>query len=223
MSSLIKIQNISKVYKQGKSIFKALSNVSLEIDKGDFTALIGTSGSGKSTMLNILGLLDTPTVGEYFLDGLNIKKFSKNKIAEIRNEKIGFIFQQFILLPRYTAVQNVGLPLLYKGYTQSQADEKAKEMLDKVGMSTKYSSKPNELSGGQQQRVAIARALVASAKIILADEPTGSLDSGTGAQIMSLLKKLNEEGNTIVLVTHDNQIANNCPKIIRLSDGNIVQ
>lgn len=222
MSSLIKIQNVSKIYKQGNEIFKALSNVSLDIHSGEFVSLVGTSGSGKSTILNIIGLLDSPTIGEYLVDGINVKKLSKNKLAKIRSNSIGFVFQQFILLPKYNAVQNVCLPLLYQGYTQSQAQSKAKSILDKVGMSSKYFSKPNELSGGQQQRVAIARALVASAKIILADEPTGSLDSKTGDGIISLLKDLNEEGKTIILVTHDNSIANNCPRVIKLNDGRVV-
>lgn len=217
---LIKITNIDKVYKMGGSTFKALDNVSLSISKGEYVAIVGPSGAGKSTLMNIIGCLDTPSRGEYILDGLNTK-CSDSKLAEIRNKKIGFIFQNYNLLPKLNILENVELPLLYLGYPSSKIREKAKSAIEKVGLSSHIKHKPSELSGGQMQRVAIARALVTDPQLILADEPTGALDSKTGKEVLKMLSDLNKEGNTIVMITHDKEIAANARRIVTVRDGKI--
>ncbi|MCM0650858.1 ABC transporter ATP-binding protein [Clostridium swellfunianum] len=217
---VIKITNLDKVYNMGSSSFKALDDVSLSISKGEYVAIVGPSGAGKSTLMNIIGCLDTPTEGEYILDGLNTK-CSDNKLAEIRNKKIGFIFQNYNLLPKLNIMENVELPLLYLGYPNSKIREKAKEAIEKVGLTSHIKHKPSELSGGQMQRVAIARALVTDPQIILADEPTGALDSKTGKEVLKMLDDLNKEGNTIIMITHDKEIASNAKRIITVKDGKI--
>lgn len=217
---IIKITSIDKVYKMGSSTFKALDNVNLSISKGEYVAIVGPSGAGKSTLMNIIGCLDTPTAGEYILDGLNTK-CSDSKLAEIRNKKIGFIFQNYNLLPKLNILENVELPLLYLGYPNSKIKEKAKAAIEKVGLSSHIKHKPSELSGGQMQRVAIARALVTDPQIILADEPTGALDSKTGQEVLKMLKDLNKEGNTIIMITHDKEIAANAKRMVTVKDGKI--
>lgn len=217
---IIKISNIDKVYKMGSGTFKALDSVSLSIYKGEYVAIVGPSGAGKSTLMNIIGCLDTATSGEYILDSLNTK-CSDNKLAEIRNKKIGFIFQNYNLLPKLSILENVELPLLYLGYPSNKIREKAKEAIEKVGLSSHIKHKPSELSGGQMQRVAIARALVTEPQIILADEPTGALDSKTGKEVLRMLSDLNNEGNTIIMITHDKEIAANAKRIITVRDGRI--
>jgi putative ABC transport system ATP-binding protein len=219
-TEVIKITNIDKVYKMGSSSFKALDDVSLSISKGEYVAIVGPSGAGKSTLMNIIGCLDTPTSGEYIIDGLNTK-CSDNKLAEIRNKKIGFIFQNYNLLPKLNIIENVELPLLYLGYPNNKIREKAKEAIEKVGLTSHIKHKPSELSGGQMQRVAIARALVTNPQIILADEPTGALDSKTGQEVLEMLRDLNNEGNTIVMITHDKEIAANAKRIVTVRDGKI--
>jgi putative ABC transport system ATP-binding protein len=220
VKEIIKISNIDKIYKMGSGAFKALDNVSLSIYKGEYVAIVGPSGAGKSTLMNIIGCLDTATSGEYILDGLNTK-CSDNKLAEIRNKKIGFIFQNYNLLPKLSILENVELPLLYLGYPSNKIREKAKEAIEKVGLSSHIKHKPSELSGGQMQRVAIARALVTEPQIILADEPTGALDSKTGKEVLKMLSDLNNEGNTIIMITHDKEIAANAKRIITVRDGSI--
>lgn len=217
---IIKITNIDKVYKMGNSTFKALDDVSLTIYKGEYVAIVGPSGAGKSTLMNIIGCLDTPTSGEYILDGLNTK-CSDSKLAEIRNKKIGFIFQNYNLLSKLNIVENVELPLLYLGYPSNKIKEKVNQAIEKVGLSTHLKHKPSELSGGQMQRVAIARALVTEPQLILADEPTGALDSRTGKEVLKMLKDLNNEGNTIVMITHDKEIAANAKRVIAVRDGKV--
>ncbi|MDP4089154.1 MAG: ABC transporter ATP-binding protein [Bacillota bacterium] len=219
-SELISMSNIEKVYKMGSNIIKALDSVNLSIRKGEYVAVVGPSGAGKSTLMNIIGCLDVPTGGEYILDGLNTK-CSDNKLAEIRNKKIGFIFQNYNLLPRLDILQNVELPLQYQGYSGKKSREKAVEVLERVGLGDHVKHKPNELSGGQMQRVAIARALVTGPQIILADEPTGSLDSRTGKEVLGMLADLNKEGNTIIIITHDREIASSAKRMITVRDGRI--
>lgn len=219
-SGLIRLANIEKVYKMGSSTYKALSDVNLSITKGEYVAIVGPSGAGKSTLMNIIGCLDMPTKGEYVLDGQNTK-CSDSKLAEIRNKKIGFVFQNYNLLPKLNVLENVELPLLYLGYPSSKIREKAKEAIEKVGLSSHLKHKPSELSGGQMQRVAIARALVADPKLILADEPTGALDSKTGKEVLKMLSELNEEGNTIIIITHDKEVAANARRIVTVRDGRI--
>ncbi len=218
---VIKMNNICKNYKMGKGEYKALENIDLNIKKGEFVAIVGSSGAGKTTLMNIIGCLDIPTKGEYILDGLNTK-CSDDKLAEIRNNKIGFIFQNYSLLPKLSILENVELPLIYMGLSEKEIREKADQCLEKVGLKTHIKHKPTELSGGQMQRVAIARALVTNPQIILADEPTGALDSKTGEEVLKMLKDLNEEGNTIILITHDKEIANKAKRIITIKDGKIV-
>jgi putative ABC transport system ATP-binding protein len=217
---IIKITNIDKIYKMGNSTFKALDGVSLSIYKGEYVAIVGPSGAGKSTLMNIIGCLDIPTNGEYILDGLNTK-CSDSKLAEIRNKKIGFIFQNYNLLPKLNILENVELPLLYLGYPNKKIREKAMEAIEKVDLSSHIKHKPSELSGGQMQRVAIARALVTDPQLILADEPTGALDSKTGEEVLKMLNDLNAEGNTIVMITHDKEIAARAKRIITVKDGKI--
>jgi putative ABC transport system ATP-binding protein len=215
---IIKMMSIEKVYKMGSNTFKALDKVSLSISQGEYVAIVGPSGAGKSTLMNIIGCLDKPTNGEYILDGVDTK-CNDNKLAEIRNKKIGFIFQSYNLLAKLNVLDNVSLPLLYLGYTRSKAREKARFAIEKVGLSTHVKHKPSELSGGQMQRVAIARALVTDPQIILADEPTGALDSKTGTEVLKMLTDLNDEGNTIIMITHDKEIASNAKRMVTVRDG----
>lgn len=223
MTYIAELTGVGKVYKAGQaSPFRALKDINLKVKKGEFLAIVGPSGSGKTTLMNIIGFLDRPTTGTYKLDGKNVSKFSENKLARLRNRKLGFVFQNFNLLARTTTLQNVALPLFYAGIPRNEREKMAKKALSEVGLEDKADSRPNELSGGEQQRVAIARALVANPDIILADEPTGNLDSRTGAQIISLLGKLNKKGKTIILITHSLEIAHNADRTIRLKDGKII-
>ena len=201
----------------------ALNSVNLKILKNEFVAILGPSGSGKSTLMNIIGCLDTPTSGRYILDGNEASKLSDNQLAEIRNSKIGFVFQQFNLIPQLTALENVELPLIYKGMSASKRHKIAKEALERVGLSDRINHRPRQLSGGQQQRVAIARAIVTNPSIILADEPTGNLDSKSGEEIMQIFKQLHNQGCTVVLITHDNHIASQAKRIVRIHDGKIIE
>jgi putative ABC transport system ATP-binding protein len=219
MSSIIKLENIQKSYYLGKQELKVLKGISVEIFKNEYVALMGPSGSGKSTLMNILGCLDSPTAGRYILNGEDVSKMADDDLADVRNKEIGFVFQQFNLLPRLTAAENVALPLIYNGTTKKTRTELALEMLDKVGLADRSHHKPNELSGGQNQRVAIARALVNNPSIILADEPTGNLDSKTSVEIMNIFDKIQADGNTVILVTHEEDIAEFAHRIIRLRDG----
>ncbi len=219
---IIELKNIARHFKMGNEVVKALRGIDLEINKGEYVALMGPSGSGKSTLMNILGALDTPTSGKYKLNGKEVEKLSDKELAEIRNKEIGFVFQTFNLLPRTTALDNVALPLIYAGFSKSKRYERAKEVLKQVGLEDRMTHKPNELSGGQRQRVAVARALVNNPSIILADEPTGNLDSKTSEEIMELFNQLHKEGNTIILVTHEEDIAEHANRIIRLKDGRII-
>jgi len=216
---LIKVENLSKFYKLGVQTIKALKKINLSIYKNEYVAIMGASGSGKSTLMNILGCLDVPTEGKYFLNGKNVSEFNENKLAEIRNKEIGFVFQTFNLLPKYNALENVALPLVYAGIKKKERIEKAIYVLEQVGLKDRMYHKPNELSGGQRQRVAIARALVNNPSIILADEPTGNLDSKTSEEIMSLFNDIHKKGNTIILVTHEHNIAKKAKRIIFLKDG----
>jgi len=217
--SMIHLEGIRKSYFMGRQVLEVLKGISLDIYKNEYVALMGPSGSGKSTLMNILGCLDTPTAGMYVLNGQDVSKMEDNALAEIRNKEIGFVFQQFNLLPRLTALENVALPLIYAGLTKKQRTEKAKHVLDLVNLTDRSSHKPNELSGGQSQRVAIARALVNDPAIILADEPTGNLDTKTSYEIMDIFEKINSAGNTVVLVTHEEDIAKRARRVIRLRDG----
>jgi len=219
MSSIIHLEGIRKSYFMGKQVLEVLKNISLDIYKNEYVALMGPSGSGKSTLMNILGCLDTPTAGMYILNGQDVSKMEDNALAEIRNKEIGFVFQQFNLLPRLTALENVALPLIYAGMSKRQRLEKAKHVLALVNLTDRSGHKPNELSGGQSQRVAIARALVNDPAIILADEPTGNLDTKTSYEIMDIFESINGAGNTVVLVTHEEDIANRARRVIRLRDG----
>ncbi len=219
MQSIIYLERITKNYYLGKQVVEVLKGISLEIFKGEYVALMGPSGSGKSTLMNILGCLDTPTAGTYVLNGQDVSKMVDNSLAEVRNQEIGFVFQQFNLLPRLSAAENVALPLVYAGMPKKQRMEKALHVLDQVSLADRSHHKPNELSGGQNQRVAIARALVNDPAIILADEPTGNLDSKTSYEIMDIFGKIHDSGNTVVLVTHEEDIANHAHRIIRLKDG----
>ena len=222
MSCLIKIDNLSKHYFLSRNTVKAIDNISLKINKKEYVALMGTSGSGKSTLMNIIGCLDTPSKGSYYLNNKNVGELSDNKLAEIRNLEVGFVFQTFNLLPRMNALDNVALPLIYAGYAKDDRIKLAKKALKEVGLSDRVYHKPNELSGGQRQRVAIARALVNRPSIILADEPTGNLDSKNSNEIMKIFKRIHQKGNTIILVTHETEIAKNANRIIKLKDGQIL-
>lgn len=219
---MIQIRNMSKLYVMGNNVVNALSNLNIHIKKHEFVAIVGPSGSGKSTLMNMIGCLDVPSSGEYYLDGKEVSRLSDNELADIRNQKIGFIFQRFNLLNRLTAIENVELPLVYQGISGKESQRRAIEALESVGLEDRKLHKPFELSGGQQQRVAIARALVTDPPIILADEPTGNLDSKSGIEIMKLLKELHSKGNTIVLITHDNNVAEQAKRIVRIQDGEIV-
>lgn len=220
--NILKLEGVSKIYRMDGVSVKALDNVSLEIAEGEFVSIVGPSGSGKSTLMHIVGCLDTPTSGKVLLDGQEVSRMTERQLAQVRNKKIGFVFQQFNLLPRTSALENVSLPLLYNGTSSSQAPKKAAEVLRQVGLGDRLDHHPNQLSGGQQQKVAIARALVTNPSIILADEPTGNLDSKSGAEIMEIFKNLHRQGRTIILVTHDDDIASQAQRIIRLKDGKIL-
>jgi putative ABC transport system ATP-binding protein len=220
--NMIDLHDITKVYYRGAEELQILKQITLSVKKAEFVAIIGPSGSGKSTLMNMIGLLDAPTSGNYSLDGVATENMSDNQLAALRNQKLGFIFQQFNLLPRLSAIENVELPMIYAGYSPKQRREQAMNMLTLLGMGERGHHKPSELSGGQQQRVAIARALVLSPSIILADEPTGALDSKTGEEVLELIMKLNAQGNTIVLITHDQHIAEHANRIISLRDGEIL-
>ena len=219
MEDIIIIKNISKVYTIGKEVIYALRDVSLQVKKNEYVALMGPSGSGKSTLMNILGCLDSPSGGEYILNGHSVATMTDNELAEIRNQQIGFVFQTFNLLPRASTLENVALPLVYAGMSKIDREARAAEVLAQVGLGNRMQHKPNELSGGQRQRVAIARALVNKPAIILADEPTGNLDSKTSIEIMGLLEEIHKNGNTIILVTHEEDIAMHAHRIVRLRDG----
>lgn len=219
MDAVIRLEDIRKNYQMGKQELQVLKGISLQIRRNEYVALMGPSGSGKSTLMNILGCLDSPSSGLYNLNGNDVSKMADNDLADIRNKEIGFVFQQFNLLPRLTAVENVALPLVYAGFSKKQRTEMAMEVIKKVDLQDRSHHKPNELSGGQCQRVAIARALVNNPAIILADEPTGNLDSKTSYEIMNIFSKIHEDGNTVVLVTHEEDISNYAHRIIRLRDG----
>lgn len=219
---LIELKDIYKIYKMGDTEIRANDGVNLKIYKNDMLAIVGQSGSGKSTIMNIIGMLDVPTSGEYLMEGHNVANLNDDKLAEIRNRTIGFIFQQYNLIANHTVLQNVELPLLYAGVKEKKRREMAVAALGKVGLDSKLKHYPNQLSGGQQQRVSIARALVCKPSIILADEPTGALDSNTGKEVLSILRQLNDEGNTIILITHDNQVAAKSKRVVKIADGKIV-
>ncbi|WP_226390652.1 ABC transporter ATP-binding protein [Penaeicola halotolerans] len=220
MSKLvIETNDISKVYRMGNEEVRALKSVSIKINRGEYVAFMGPSGSGKSTLMNIIGCLDTPSGGRYILNSKDVSDMTENELAEIRNREIGFVFQTFNLLPRATCLENVALPLIYAGYGKEERDEKARAALESVGLGDRVGHKPNELSGGQRQRVAIARALVNNPSIILADEPTGNLDTKTSYDIMGLFHELHQQGNTIIMVTHEDDIAHYSHRIVRLRDG----
>ena len=221
MNSIVKLSKINKIYKTGEVSFQALKNINLQVRKGEFIAIIGASGSGKSTLMHIIGLLDKPTSGVYRLDQEPTFNLEENKLAQIRNKKIGFVFQAFNLLSRTSALDNVALPLMYAGIKASEREQLAKKALEQVGLSEKLTSRPNQLSGGQQQRVAIARALVTNPDLLLADEPTGNLDSSSGGEIMRIFKSLHKEGKTIIMITHEKDIARHAKRIIRIKDGEI--
>ncbi|PIV58922.1 MAG: macrolide ABC transporter ATP-binding protein [Bacteroidetes bacterium CG02_land_8_20_14_3_00_31_25] len=216
---IISLQKIYKYYQIGTEIVKALRNINLSILKNEYVAIMGPSGSGKSTLMNLLGCLDTPTSGQYFLNNKDVSRMSDNELAKVRNKEIGFVFQTFNLMPRYNALDNVILPLIYSGKKKNERIERGIEVLNNVGLSDRIKHKPNELSGGQRQRVAIARAMVNNPSIILADEPTGNLDSKTSIEIMHLLDEIHKKGNTIILVTHEEEIAKFANRIIKLKDG----
>ena len=222
MSALIEFDDVCKYYQMGDTTVKAVDHISMQIHKGEFVAIVGQSGSGKSTCMNIIGCLDVPTSGTYRLNGRDVGSMDKNELAEIRNELLGFIFQQYNLLPKLTLMENVELPLIYAGLSRREQQARAKKALQQVGLGEKLYNKPSQLSGGQQQRASIARALAGDPAVILADEPTGALDSHTGREVLGILQKLHRQGNTVVLITHDNSIAVQAERIIRLEDGRIV-
>ncbi len=220
--ALIEFKDIYKIYQMGDTEVRAVDGVSMRIDKGEFVAIVGQSGSGKSTMMNIIGCLDIPTSGKYFLNGQDVSDMSEDELATIRNKMLGFIFQQYNLIPKLSVLENVELPLMYAGVRESEQKKRALSALERVGLADKYKNLPSQLSGGQQQRVSIARALAGEPSVILADEPTGALDSKTGKEVMEFLKRLNSEGNTIVLITHDNSLAEQAKRIIRVHDGRLI-
>ena len=222
MGHLIELKDVYKIYPMGEEAVHALDGVSLTIDRGEFVAIVGQSGSGKSTAMNIIGCLDVPTAGSYHLGGVDVSTMDDDQQAEIRNKMLGFIFQQYNLIPKLNVLENVELPLLYAGLPSGERRERAMASLERVGLADKYKNLPSQLSGGQQQRVSIARALAGKPSVILADEPTGALDSRTGREVLSFLQKLNREGNTVVLITHDNSIAVKAQRIVRLQDGRVI-
>ena len=221
MSDAIRLENVSRIYTIGESTVKALDDISLSIDEGSFTAITGPSGSGKSTLMALVGCLDIPTSGKIFIAGEDTSGMSDEELADLRNRRIGFVFQHFSLLPKLSAIDNAALPLLYAGIPLRKRRERAVEMLERVGLGDRMQHRPSELSGGQKQRVAIARALINDPAIILADEPTGALDSVTGHEVMDLFHRLNGEGRTVVFVTHDNSLASECSRMVRIRDGRI--
>ncbi len=218
---MLSLKNIKKYYKMGNNIVKALDDVSFEVNEGEFVAIVGPSGSGKSTLMNIMGCLDIPTEGQYFVDGVSVSSFKDNELAHFRNKKIGFIFQGFNLLPKLNAFENVELPLIYQGIKKAERQKRVRWALGLVGISAREKHLPTELSGGQQQRVAIARAIATRPSVILADEPTGNLDTKTGEEVLNILKELNKSGTTIVMITHDNGIASHAERIVRILDGKL--
>ena len=222
MTHLIELKDVYKIYPMGDETVHALDGVSLSIDQGEFVAIVGSSGSGKSTAMNIIGCLDVPTSGSYHLGGVDVSTMDDDQQAEIRNKMLGFIFQQYNLLPRLNLMENVEVPLVYAGVSRAERHARAREVLEQVGLGDKLKNRPNQLSGGQQQRVSIARALVRNPPVILADEPTGALDSHTGREVLGLLQQLHKQGHTVVLITHDNSIAVQADRIIRLEDGQVV-
>ena len=222
MSALIEFDEVCKFYQMGDTLVKAADHISMKIDRGEFVAIVGQSGSGKSTCMNIIGCLDVPTHGTYRLNGRDVGKMNRNELAAIRNEMLGFIFQQYNLLPKLNLMENVEVPLVYAGISRADRHVRAREVLEQVGLGDKLKNRPNQLSGGQQQRVSIARALVRNPPVILADEPTGALDSHTGREVLGLLQQLHKQGHTVVLITHDNSIAVQADRIIRLEDGQVV-
>ena len=222
MEELIVFRHIYKIYQTGDTEVRAADDVSFTVRKGEFVAIVGQSGSGKSTCMNIIGALDVPTSGEYFLDGIDVSTMNDNELADIRNKMLGFIFQQYNLIPKLTVAENVELPLMYAGISKGKRHKMALDSLERVGLRDKAKNLPSQLSGGQQQRVSIARALAGNPSVILADEPTGALDSRTGREVLAFLQQLHAEGNTIVLITHDNSIAVKAERIIRLQDGKVV-
>ncbi len=222
MAALITFQEVCKYYSMGDSTVTAADHISFEIGTGEFTAIVGSSGSGKSTCMNIIGCLDVPSEGTYLLDGQDVGRMNKNRLAEIRNELLGFIFQQYNLLPKLNLLENVEVPLMYAGVPRGERRDRARAALEQVGLGDKWRHRPMELSGGQQQRVSIARALVGRPSVILADEPTGALDSRTGREVLEMLQDLHGQGHTVVLITHDNSIAVQAQRIIRLEDGRVV-
>lgn len=221
MSALVDVQDICKIYNPGENEVRALDHVSVQIHEKEFVAIIGQSGSGKSTLMNMLGCLDIPTSGTYMLHGQNVSHMSDDELSDIRNKEIGFIFQGFNLIQNLTALENVELPLIYRGVTKKERIELSKKALKKVGLENRMDHKPSEMSGGQQQRVAIARAIAQAPPIILADEPTGNLDSASSREIMQILKELHQEGRTVILITHDNDIASQAKRVIKIMDGKI--
>ena len=222
MSALLEYDGVCKYYQMGDTTVKAADHISMQINKGEFVAIVGQSGSGKSTCMNIIGCLDVPTSGTYRLNGRDVGRMNSNELAEIRNEMLGFIFQQYNLLPKLNLMENVEVPLVYAGIPRAERHARAKAALERVGLGNKLKNKPNQLSGGQQQRVSIARALAGDPAVILADEPTGALDSHTGREVLGMLQQLHRQGNTVVLITHDNSIAVQAQRIIRLEDGHVV-
>jgi putative ABC transport system ATP-binding protein len=220
---MIKVKNITKIYQTGEVAVKALANVSFEVKKGEFVAIMGPSGSGKSTLMNILGALDKPTHGDYFLEGENVSHLNDDELAEIRNQKIGFVFQTYNLLPRTTAWKNVTIPMMYGGLPKKERETRAKKLLTKVGLKERVNHTPGQLSGGEQQRVAIARALSMNPRIILADEPTGNIASNQAIEIMEILQNLNEQGHTILIITHEEEIAEYAKRVIKIRDGHLDQ
>jgi len=223
LDNLIKVQDMCKIYNPGENEVRALDHVNLKIQRGEFVAIIGHSGSGKSTLMNMLGCLDVPTSGTYYLNGRDVSSLKDNQLSEIRNQEIGFIFQGFNLISNLTALENVELPLIYRGIGRSRRHKMAKEALARVGLEKRMEHKPSEMSGGQQQRVAIARAIAAEPPVILADEPTGNLDSASTGEIMDILKGIHDLGRSVILITHDNEIADQADRVVRILDGRIVE
>ena len=224
MAKLIELRNVYKIYSEGlESEVRALDGVSLEVERGEFVAVVGQSGSGKSTMMNVLGCLDIPTRGDYFLDGVDVRELSDKELSRIRNKQIGFIFQQYTLIQNLTVLENVELPLIYQGIDPIDRRELAMEALGRVGLADRAQHRPTQMSGGQQQRVAIARAISTHPPIIMADEPTGALDSRTGHEVLGFLQQLNKEGSTVILITHDNGIAATARRVVRIADGKIIE
>ncbi len=222
MEEIIRLEHINKIYHPGENEIRALSDVSLTVHKGEFVAIVGQSGSGKSTLMNLLGCLDTPTDGAYILEGSDVSTLSDQQLSAIRNRQIGFIFQGFNLIPSLTALENVELPLIYRGVGREERRRAARESLERVGLSNRMRHRPAEMSGGQQQRVAIARAIAAHPPILLADEPTGNLDSTSGADVMDILRSLNRDGHTVILITHDSGIAATIDRVVHIQDGQII-